>query len=215
MVKKRLSPLPGEIARRARLLRLHMGVMQLLVANWRADGAYWPRIAQGRANRPGANTTAPTKGDVMSRMSSLNYANSQASGEADKDGKATPVLEQAELTISQMSRLFGVSLRTLRFYEDRGLIKPRREGNARYYRGVDRVRMEMILRGKKLGFTLTEINDLIGGKGASETPDLEEQLQPQQIVNQISHLERQRSEIDGAIEQLRATHSRLLEGAAA
>jgi DNA-binding transcriptional MerR regulator len=45
--------------------------------------------------------------------------------------------------------------------------------------------MEMILRGKKLGFTLTEINDLIGGKGANETPDLEEQLQPQQIVNLI------------------------------
>jgi DNA-binding transcriptional MerR regulator len=151
----------------------------------------------------------------MSRMSSLNYASSHASGEADKDGKAPPVSEQAELTISQMSRLFGVSLRTLRFYEDRGLIKPRREGNARYYRGVDRVRMEMILRGKKLGFTLTEINDLIGGKGAGETPDLEEQLQPQQIVNQISHLERQRSEIDSAIERLRETHSRLLEGAAA
>ena len=84
-----------------------------------------------------------------------------------------------------MSRLYSVSLRTLRFYEDRGLIRPRREGNARYYRGADRVRMEMILRGKKLGFTLTEINDLIGGKGPNETPDLEEQLQPQQIVNQI------------------------------
>jgi DNA-binding transcriptional MerR regulator len=149
----------------------------------------------------------------MSRISSLNYANSQPSGEADK---ATPMAaEQAELTISQMSRLFGVSLRTLRFYEDRGLIKPRREGNARYYRGVDRVRMEMILRGKKLGFTLTEINDLIGGKGASETPDLEDQLQPQQIVSQISHLERQRSEIDGAIERLRETHSRLLQSVAA
>ncbi len=108
-----------------------------------------------------------------------------------------------------------MSLRTLRFYEDRGLIKPRREGSARYYRGVDRVRMEMILRGKKLGFTLTEINDLIGSKGANETPDLEEQLQPQQIVNQIGHLERQRTEIDSAIERLRATHSRLLQGAAA
>ena len=83
-----------------------------------------------------------------------------------------------------MSRLNGVSLRTLRFYEDRGLIKPRREGNARFYRAADQVRMEMILRGKKLGFTLTEINDLIGGKGANETPDLEEQLQPQQIVSQ-------------------------------
>ena len=72
------------------------------------------------------------------------------------------------MTISQMSRLYGVSLRTLRFYEDRGLIKPRREGNARYYRAADRVRLDMILRGKKLGFTLSEISDLIGGKGAGE-----------------------------------------------
>jgi DNA-binding transcriptional MerR regulator len=79
-----------------------------------------------------------------------------------------------------MSRVFGVSLRTLRFYEDRGLIKPRREGNARYYRGTDRVRMEMILKGKKLGFTLTEIQDLIGDAGP-----LEDQLNAQQIVTQI------------------------------
>jgi DNA-binding transcriptional MerR regulator len=148
----------------------------------------------------------------MSRMSSLNFATNAASeGQTSAGPEAGPV----EMSISQMSRLYGVSLRTLRFYEDRGLIRPRREGNARYYRGVDRVRMEMILRGKKLGFTLTEINDLIGGKGANETPDLEEQLQPQQIVNQIGHLERQRNEIDSAIERLRATHDRLSHGAAA
>ena len=145
----------------------------------------------------------------MSRMSSLNQSTSMALGEAKQDATTTPRQEQ-ELTISQMSRLFGVSLRTLRFYEDRGLIKPRREGNARYYHGVEKIRMEMILKGKKLGFTLTEIQDLIGGKGANETLDLEEQLQPQQIVNQIGHLERQRSEIDSAIERLRATHNRLL-----
>src|SRR6202161_343525 len=122
---------------------------------------------------------------------------------------------QPELTISQMSRAFGVSLRTLRFYEDRGLIKRRREGNARYYRSTDRIRMEMILKGKKLGFTLTEIQDLIGGKGATEMTDLEDQLNPQQVVTQIRHLERQRNEIEGAIERLRATQSRLAQGAAA
>lgn len=115
----------------------------------------------------------------------------------------------AEMTISQMSRLYGVSLRTLRFYEDRGMIRPRRDGNARFYRPSDRIRMEMILRGKKLGFTLTEIQELIGGKGATETPDLEEQLQPHQVLNQIVHLERQREEIDGAITRLRATQNRL------
>ena len=147
----------------------------------------------------------------MARMSSVDYfaPTTQSAGQETTAGE-----QEQELTISQMSRLYGVSLRTLRFYEDRGLIKPRREGNARFYRGADRVRMEMIIRGKKLGFTLAEINDLIGGK-ESQTGALEDQLQPQQIVNQIGHLERQRDEIESAIERLRATQNRLLQNAAA
>ena len=152
----------------------------------------------------------------MSRISSLNHPSAGTSAALlGEEGRSASDSGQSEMTISQMSRLFGVSLRTLRFYEDRGLIKPRREGNARFYRGADRVRMEMILKGKKLGFTLTEIQDLIGGKGATETPDLEDQLNAQQIVTQIGHLERQRGEIDSAIERLRATQGRLARGAAA
>lgn len=69
------------------------------------------------------------------------------------------------------------------------------------------------MRGKKLGFTLTEINDLIGGKGANETLDLDQRLQPHQIVSQIDHLERQRDEIDGAIQRLRTTYNDLSQGA--
>jgi DNA-binding transcriptional MerR regulator len=151
----------------------------------------------------------------MSRLSSLSYSPSASSIATESKTVLEPNSGQEEMTISQMSRLYGVSLRTLRFYEDRGLIKPRREGNARYYRAADRVRMDMILRGKKLGFTLSEISDLIGGKGAIDTPDLEERLQPQQIVNQIGHLERQREEIDNAIARLRVTHSRVLRNNAA
>jgi DNA-binding transcriptional MerR regulator len=152
----------------------------------------------------------------MNTITSLSQPSAGVSGALlEEEGRTALDSAQPEMSISQMSRLFGVSLRTLRFYEDRGLIKPRREGNARYYRASDRIRMEMILKGKKLGFTLTEIQDLIGGKGATETADLEDQLNPQQIVTQISHLERQRSEIDGAIERLRATQSRLAQTAAA
>ena len=152
----------------------------------------------------------------MNKISSLAHASAGVSvAMLGEEGRTALDSAQPELTISQMSRVFGVSLRTLRFYEDRGLLKPRREGNARYYRGSDRIRMEMILKGKKLGFTLTEIQDLIGGKGATEMTDLEDQLNPQQVVTQISHLERQRNEIEGAIERLRATQSRLAHGAAA
>jgi DNA-binding transcriptional MerR regulator len=152
----------------------------------------------------------------MNKISSLPHASAGVSGSLlEGESRAALDATQPELTISQMSRAFGVSLRTLRFYEDRGLLKPRREGNARFYRATDRIRMEMILKGKKLGFTLTEIQDLIGGKGATDTTDLEDQLNLQQIVTQIGHLERQRSEIEGAIQRLRATQSRIAQGAAA
>jgi DNA-binding transcriptional MerR regulator len=107
----------------------------------------------------------------MSGTSSLDY--SAIAGRAlDAKGRTQSEMGQAELTIRQMSRLFSVSLRTLRFYEGRGLIQPRREGNTRFYCAADRACMEMILKGKKLGFTLTEIIVLIGGKGANETPSL-------------------------------------------
>ena len=74
----------------------------------------------------------------MSRMSSLGYS---AAAAPEEEVYAESESGEPELTISQMSRLNGVSLRTLRFYEDRGLIKPRREGNARFYRAADQVRM--------------------------------------------------------------------------
>ncbi len=152
----------------------------------------------------------------MNRISTPSQSSAGFSGALlEEESRIALDSAQPELTISQMSRAFGVSLRTLRFYEDRGLIKPRREGNARYYRATDRMRLEMILKGKKLGFTLTEIQDLIGGKGASEATDLEDQLNPQQIVTQIAHLERQRTEIEEAIQRLRATQSRVAQGAAA
>ena len=116
---------------------------------------------------------------------------------------------ERDMTIGETARAFGVSLRTLRFYEDRGLIRPRREAAARYYGGGDRRRLEMIFAGKRLGFTLSEIADLIGAHPSDGSADFEEKLQPQQIINQIGHLERQRGEIESAIEWLRDTHKKM------
>jgi DNA-binding transcriptional MerR regulator len=116
--------------------------------------------------------------------------------------------EQGESTIGELASQFGVSLRTLRFYEDRKLLRPRREGNSRIYGPGDRMRLQMIIKGKQLGFTLTEIGELIGAQ--DQTEDFEQKLQPQQIVTQIDHLERQRREIEAAITRLRATHARLV-----
>jgi hypothetical protein len=94
---------------------------------------------------------------------SLRYSPSETSRGTSKEARLESNSGQAELTIGQMAQLFAVSLRTLRFYEQLGIITPRREGHARFYRAADRTRMEMILRAKTLGFTLKEINNLIGG----------------------------------------------------
>ena len=116
---------------------------------------------------------------------------------------------RGETTIGEMAAEYNVSLRTLRFYEDRRLLRPRREGTMRLYSGADRLRLQMIIKGKQLGFTLTEIAELIGAQDSGE--DFEEKLQPAQITTQIDHLERQRREIDEAIARLKATHNRLAQ----
>src|SRR5262245_44552528 len=73
----------------------------------------------------------------------------------------TPSAEEAgskaEFTIGELAKEFGVTLRTLRFYENKRLLSPRREGLARLYSKADRDRLALILKGKKLGFTLSEI----------------------------------------------------------
>ena len=64
-------------------------------------------------------------------------------------------------SIGDLSREFGVTTRTIRFYEDQGLLSPNRNGQNRIYQARDRVRLKLILRGKRLGFSLKEINELI------------------------------------------------------
>src|ERR1700722_4937407 len=64
-------------------------------------------------------------------------------------------------SVTQLGRDLGVTARTIRFYEDKGLISPRRAGNNRVYTLRDRARMILILRGKKLGFSLREIKEYL------------------------------------------------------
>jgi len=64
-------------------------------------------------------------------------------------------------TITELTREFGISTRTLRFYEDEGLIHPVRRGRTRLFRPADRLLVKQILRGKRLGFSIAEIRDII------------------------------------------------------
>jgi DNA-binding transcriptional MerR regulator len=67
----------------------------------------------------------------------------------------------ASFTIGELAREFGVTIRTIRFYEDQGLITPERRGTTRIYTPADRVKLILILRGKRLGFTLAESREMI------------------------------------------------------
>lgn len=111
-------------------------------------------------------------------------------------------------TIGDLAREFGISLRTLRFYEDRGLLSPRRIGATRIYTERDRERLAVILKGKHLGFTLTEIRALLDrdeqGDGAPSTLH----LSAKQIDDQIAHLEAQKQEIEAALEELKVQRQR-------
>jgi DNA-binding transcriptional MerR regulator len=109
-------------------------------------------------------------------------------------------------TIGQLGAEFGVTLRTLRFYEDLGLLLPQRSGAARFYSQSDRDRVALILQGKKLGFTLREIRDLLASP-QDERDRGSLQLSRQQCVEQINLLERQKRMIENALTELRRTYS--------
>ena len=103
--------------------------------------------------------------------------------------------------IGDLAREFGVSLRTLRFYEARGLLSPRREGMARLYDARDRERLAAILHGKSLGFTLTEIRAMLAQERGAPARELS--LSLDDVEDQIAHLEAQKEQIETALVELK------------
>jgi len=99
-------------------------------------------------------------------------------------------------TISELAREFGVTTRTIRFYEDQGLLNPAREGTNRVFSSRDRVRLKLALRGKRLGFSLAEIRELFELYDVSrdERKQLEEFLS--RLDRRRAHLEQQREDIE-------------------
>jgi len=113
--------------------------------------------------------------------------------------------ESTEFSGRELTHMWHLTLRALRFYDTRGLISPRREGRVRIYSQADSHRIGLILRAKKLGFTLAEIGQLIDAKdGAAPAQDL--QLTAEKCLQQIGHLERQMKNIIEALADLRKIH---------
>ena len=107
-------------------------------------------------------------------------------------------------SIADLAREFDVTTRTIRFYEDQGLIAPERRGQTRVYRQRDRIRLKLILRGKRLGFSLKEIAEIIDLYDAdkSEVRQLRHFLE--KIDERRAALAQQREDIEAILTELDA-----------
>ena len=115
--------------------------------------------------------------------------------------------DEAVYKIGDLAEEFGVTLRTLRFYEDKGLLKPTRVGVTRLFTKRDRARLKLILLGKRVGFSLTEVKRMIDlydprGKNVAQLKVALSKGEAQMRV-----LEEQRANIETAIEELQRTVS--------
>jgi len=115
--------------------------------------------------------------------------------------------EDDSLTIGELARDAGVTLRALRFYQSKGLLTPRRNGSARLFSHDDRERLALILQGKRLGFTLIEIREMLAARARGCNNALP--IDRRTCVEQINMLERQRRDIDGALAELRQIYTEM------
>src|SRR5262252_557504 len=117
--------------------------------------------------------------------------------------------ERAEYSISELAREFDVTPRAIRFYEDQGLISPRRAGQRRIYTARDRTRLKLTLRGKRLGLALSEIRELIDmyEPGRDARPQLERFLAL--LESHKAVLGQQRSDIEAQLSEIAAFEKRV------
>lgn len=106
------------------------------------------------------------------------------------------------LRIGDMAKEFGVTLRTLRFYEDKGLLSPKREGSNRLYSRRDRARLKLILTGRKVGFSLREVKQIMDLYDPKGTNTKQLRLTIEKSEKQLGRLHKQRAALDEAVDEL-------------
>lgn len=105
-------------------------------------------------------------------------------------------------TITQLAQEFDVTTRTIRFYEDQGLLNPTRNGQMRVYSPRDRVRLKLVLRGKRLGFSLSEIREMLDMYDAEPGESGQLELFLAKINERRGLLQQQRHDIELTLKEL-------------
>jgi DNA-binding transcriptional MerR regulator len=113
-----------------------------------------------------------------------------------------PRADRDAFTITDLSAEFGVTPRALRFYEDEGLINPERRGQARIYSHRDRARLAWILRGKRVGFSLADIREMIDLYDIGDGRQVQRAVTIAKCRDRIAALQQQKNDIDAAIAEL-------------
>ncbi|MBO6506338.1 MAG: MerR family DNA-binding transcriptional regulator [Kordiimonadaceae bacterium] len=106
-------------------------------------------------------------------------------------------------TIKQLSSEFDVTPRTLRYYEDQGLLSPERRGQHRIYHATDRIRLAWILRGRRVGFSLAEIGEMLDLYDLGDGRETQRAVTIERCKERIKALEAQREDINATLNELK------------
>jgi len=120
-----------------------------------------------------------------------------------KSSQPSDTVEEQTFTISELAKAFGLTARAIRFYEDKKLLSPRRNGQARIYSKRDRARLIIIQRAKGLGLSLTDIREILDLYEAGDDQVSQGRVATLKIRERIEVLERQREDIEVTLFELR------------
>jgi DNA-binding transcriptional MerR regulator len=126
----------------------------------------------------------------------------QSAGIENMRADKKPAAESNVSRIGDLAGQFGITLRALRFYEDKGLINPQRNGTTRLYSHRDRARLKLILLGRKVGFSLREVKQLLDLYDPSGSNEAQLRATLEKTGKQQEKLVSQRNAIDEAIAEL-------------